>query len=544
MKPETVIYRARKIVTMDRSNPTATHVAVREGRILAVGDDATVSAWGAARRDDRYKDVVLLPGFVEGHSHAWTGIVWAKPYVGYHDRVDPDGKIWKGCASIEAVVERLREAASAMTDADAVLSAWGFDPIYFGMRRVGAADLDRVSGTRPVVVRHSNGHVMSINSAMMKRAGLHRGINAQGLMRDDNGEPTGELKGIPLQFMVMKAAGTSYEDELSDPATLPIFARAAKRVGVTTVTDLGNAMPPNLLDAYARITSDPAFCLRVSVAFRGQLQSIDEGIARLKTLVTQGNDKLHFGIVKFVADGSIQGLSARLKWPGYISGVPNGLWYMAPEQIDDYVHAYHAAGFQVHVHTNGDEASEVVIEAVEKALARTPRWDHRHTLQHCQMADEAQFRRMKALGMCANIFANHIFYWGDEHARFTMGPDKARRIDAVGSAIRCGVPVTIHSDTPVTPLDPLFTAWCAVNRLTNSGKVLGPEERISVADALRLITLGAAYTLKLDHVVGSIEIGKFADFAVLADDPLAVEPEKLKEVEVLGTVFGGNPNPV
>jgi hypothetical protein len=158
------------------------------------------------------------------------------------------------------------------------------------------------------------------------------------------------------------------------------------------------------------------------------------------------------------------------------------------------------------------------------------------------MADEAQFRRMKSLGMCANIFANHIYYWGDEHARYTMGPDKARRIDAVGSALRCGVPVTIHSDTPVTPLDPLFTAWCAVNRLTNSGKILGPEERISVADALRLITLEAAYTLKLDHAIGSIEVGKLADFAVLEDDPLAVEPERLKDIKVLGTVFDGKPN--
>src|SRR6185437_12081496 len=132
---------------------------------------------------------------------------------------------------------------------------------------------------------------------------------------------------------------------------------------------------------------------------------------------------------------------------------------------------------------------------------------HRHTLQHCQMADAAQFRRMARLGVCANLFANHIYYWGDAHYALTMGPDRAERMDACATALKHGVPLAIHSDAPITPLGPLFTAWCAVNRLTASGRVLGAEEKIGVRDALRTITVGAAYTLKLDHEIGSIECG-------------------------------------
>ena len=161
-----------------------------------------------------------------------------------------------------------------------------------------------------------------------------------------------------------------------------------------------------------------------------------------------------------------------------------------------------------------------MIDAIEAAQTAHYRPDHRHTLQHCQMADASLFRRMAKLGICANLFANHVYYWGDQHAAITMGPDRARRMDACATALREGVLLAIHSDAPVTPLAPLFTAWCAVNRITASGNILGPEERISASEALYAITLGAAYTLHMDHLIGSIETGKYADFAVLENDPL------------------------
>jgi hypothetical protein len=194
---------------------------------------------------------------------------------------------------------------------------------------------------------------------------------------------------------------------------------------------------------------------------------------------------------------------------------------------------------QVHTHTNGDEATELALDCMAQALQGHGGADHRFTLQHVQLADAAQFRRMKALGLCANLFANHHYYWGDQHHAITVGPERAARMNACATALREGVPLAIHSDAPITPLGPLFTAWCAVNRLSASGRVLGEHERIGVADALRAITLGAAYTLKLDAEIGSIECGKRADFCVLDDDPTDVAPEALKDVRVWGTVQGG-----
>lgn len=538
----TTVFRARRILTMDPACPEATHVAVRDGRVLAVGGEAEARAWGGPiAEDDRFRDLVLLPGLVEGHCHAWEGGVWSHAYAGRFDRTDPDGRLWPGCGSIEAAIARLAEAARAAPPGETVF-AWGFDPIYFGERRVTAAELDTVAADRPVVLLHSNGHVMNVNTVVLERSGLST-ANIEGVLRDAAGRATGELREMAAKYMAYKVAGNPSLGMMERPETLRRFARQATRVGVTTATDLYTDLPDRVVEAYVAATRAEDFPLRLLPALNGQAGRPEEGIGKIARLRGLNHDRLRFGLVKLMTDGSIQGFSGRLKWPGYVGGRPNGIWNIEPEALKEVLHAYHAAGLQCHVHTNGDEASEAAIEAVEAALARTPRWDHRHTLQHCQMADAAQFRRMAALGICANLFANHVHYWGEQHAAMTMGPDKARRMDACATALREGVPLAIHSDAPVTPLAPLFTAWCAVNRITAAGRVLGPEERIPVAAALRAITLGAAYTLRLDGEVGSIEVGKRADFCVLAEDPLAVRPEALKDVPVWGTVVGGAPFP-
>ena len=157
------------------------------------------------------------------------------------------------------------------------------------------------------------------------------------------------------------------------------------------------------------------------------------------------------------------------------------------------------------------------------------------------MAGEAQFRRMSALGVGVNLFANHLWYFGDAHYEATIGPDRAMRMDACRSALANRVPLTIHSDAPVTPMNPIFTAWCAANRKTPKGRVLGEYQKLTLKEALYAITLGGAYSLNMDAEVGSIETGKRADFAVLQSDPMELGAEGLKDVKVLDTVLSGRP---
>jgi predicted amidohydrolase YtcJ len=535
----TTVYRARRIVTMNPSQPSATHVAVRDGRILGAGTLEELKGWGKFELDERFADKVILPGFVEGHSHAFEGGVWKFPYVGYFDRTSPEGTRSPGLKSIEEVVAALSAFEKTMPKDGSTLLAWGFDPIYFGGRRMDLADLDKVSTARPVVIIHSNFHVMNANTPVFAKAGITRQTNVHGIVKNAAGEPTGELQEMTAKYMGYKAAGVELAAILSDEQAVWRFARVAQLAGVTTATDLHNELPESTVEAYLRATGSVEFPIRLLPAFAAASVPPEQGVPRMQALMKRNNDKLRFQLIKIVTDGSIQGLSARMRWPGYYDGTPNGVWNVGPDDIDRILLAYHRVGFQVHIHTNGDEASEVAIEAVEKALVAAPRWDHRHTLQHAQMADAGQFRRMAALGICANLFANHLFYWGDIHYARTLGPERAERMDACGTALRTGVPFAIHCDAPVTPIGPLFTAWCAVNRLTASGRTLGEAEKISVHDALHAVTLGAAYTLKLDEELGSIDVGKRADFAILDDDPLTVAPEKIKDIGVWGTVLGG-----
>jgi predicted amidohydrolase YtcJ len=543
----TTIYSARQIITMNASRPTATHVAVREGRILGVGPIEELKGWGPHAVDDRFADKVLMPGLVEAHAHLMAGGLWRYTYCGYFDLRDPDGRNWPGGRTLEAVIGQLSSASARQ--ADGPLLGWGFDPIYFGDQRVSRHDLDRVSTARAVGVLHASGHILNVNSFVLEKAGLLRtGVEHPGMPLGADGLPTGELKGPDAMAAAFAIVGLDRSFLSGDEFGVRAFAKLAVRAGVTTSTDLAATLLEPELASLLSITAEDDYPLRLVPLLRLIGMTPAQAVERSVALSSRSTERLRLGRIKVVADGSIQGFSARMRWPGYFNGAPNGLWYTAPETIRECYTLALQNGVQVHTHTNGDEATELALDCLAAALKAAPTRDHRFNLQHCQLADAAQFRRMKALDMCVNLFANHHFYWGDQHYSTTVGPERAERMNACATAQRSGVPFTIHSDAPVTPLGPLFTAWCAVNRLTASGRVLGANERISVADALQAITLGAAYTLKLDHEIGSIESGKRADFCVLDDDPTAVPPEQLKDVRVWGTVQGGRvfqaPQPV
>ena len=537
---KTTVYSAKNIVTMNAQKPDASHVAVRDGRILAVGSSDEVATWGPYELDEQFADKVLFPGLVEGHAHTMEGTLWRYVYCGYFDRMDPSGTTHRGNRSIDTVLEALKAAEAKMDDPDSPLTGWQLDPIYLENKPVTRAQLDNVSATRPIGVLNASGHILYANSKALELASLlKKGVNHPGIPLGADGLPTGELKGPDAMAPVSVHVGMSGSIADVDERGLRDFARLCVRTGVTTVTDLAAKLDPDSVDMMLRVTGEPSFpaCVVPLRFFLGlSPKELVPEVARLKKLST---DRLSLGRIKLVADGSIQGYSARLRWPGYHNGAPNGLWYVTPEQMLELYELALEAGLQIHTHTNGDQATQLAIEKLELALRKHPSNDHRFVLQHCQLADRAQFTHMAALGMSVNLFANHQFYWGDEHYNLTVGPDRALRMNAARTALDCGVPLAVHSDAPITPLGPFFTAWCAVNRLTRSGRVQGEHEKITVDEALWAITMGAAHSLHMDGLVGSIEVGKRADFAVLESDPRAANPEELKDVEIWGTVQGG-----
>lgn len=544
-EPVTVL-TAAAIHTMDPQVPRAEAIAIRGDRILALGDPQTLLAtYPGSRLDERYADRVLLPGFVEAHAHVSGGPMGGPHYLGYFPRMAPDGSMLAGSTSMEQVLANLARFAEQTPPGEPVM-ARGLDMLFHPGSTLTRSDLDAIASDRAVVVLHASGHVATVSTFVLEAAGLDASTEIVGVVKDDDGVPTGELQELAAMAPAFGVLGTaplaeSRVDDIVD------FALDCRNHGVTTATDLAsNAIATDEgLAPYQEAAGRDDFPLRlVPFLFAGGRHTVPEATAaaeRAVELSGRSAAKLHLGAVKLMLDGSIQQFTASLLEPGYVSGATEGVWNVPPDFFVDQLRPFLQRGVLVHTHCNGDGATEVFVNAMATLLAEAPHPDHRATVTHSQLTTQAQYRRMAQLGMCANVFSNHIWYWGDQHIDFTVGPDRAKRMNAARSALDAGLPaVALHCDSPVTPIDPLATASYAVDRLTPTGRSFGEHERISIPEALHAVTLGPAIMLKLDHLVGSLAPGKYADLAVLDADPYqAPDGATLRDISVLGTVVGG-----
>lgn len=272
------------------------------------------------------------------------------------------------------------------------------------------------------------------------------------------------------------------------------------------------------------------------------MQVADAVLAGEMTLPEASGPDLWIGAIKLIADGSIQGYTGYLSEPYFVPPGDDpefrGYPRIARDELRERITRYHAAGFQVAVHGNGDASIEDILDAFEHAFNAHPREDVRPIIIHAQMARADQLDRMAELEVLPSFFSLHTFYWGDRHRRLFMGPERAARMSPAATALEKGVRFTIHCDSPVVPLEPLRLVWSAVNRRTRSGFIVGPAERIDVMQALRAVTIDAAYSMFLDEDLGSLEVGKFADLAILSGSPLDA-PETIDQLSVVETIRGG-----
>ncbi len=516
---------------MNPAMPEASAFVVFEGRFLAVGSGDEINRWaedGAEVVDLKGKTVA--PGFIETHNHLSS---YAMTLLAADCRPEANDRI-------EDVKAHLGEKVGKAEPGEWI-KGWGYDDTLIAEKRhLTRTDLDEVSSQHPILVHHISGHLAYANSKALEIAGIgpETPQPAGGkIHKDERDAPTGLL----LEPAAMKLVASHIPTPtLSDfKRAFPEAVRYCHQCGVTSIHDsaIGYAGDAReVFQTYRELDEGGELNLRVYLTIMHDHYDklIALGLGR-----GFGSDSLQLGCVKLFQDGSIQGLTAALgedyhNRPGF-----RGDLIIPQEGLDRLVDTYHRAGLQLAVHANGDRAIESVLQAMEKAQKSCPRSDSRHMIIHCQTASNDHIRRMKALGVIPNYFVNHVYYWGDRHLSTFLGPQRARRIDPLGSSLNAGLEFVLHSDLPVTPLDPIFSIHTAVNRLTRQGKVLGPEERIPVLEALKAYTVTAAKCSFEEHLKGSIEQGKLADFIVLSDNPLTCVPEKIKDIRVLATVMGG-----
>ena len=269
----------------------------------------------------------------------------------------------------------------------------------------------------------------------------------------------------------------------------------------------------------------------------------EEAMAFMETLDTieaYNADNLHFlpKQVKLFSDGAIYSQLMQMK-DGYTDG-HHGEWMTPLDLFREQLLMYWENDYKIHVHSNGDLGQQMVIDLVQEFQESNPRKDHRTTLHHMGYFDEAMARQIADLGMEASVNPYYLWALADKYSEFGLGPERAENLVALKLLTDNAVPLSFHSDFSMAPAEPLTLAWTAVNRETSQGSKFSQDQRISVFNAMKAITLDAARCLNLENELGSIKEGKVANFTILRQNPFEIDPAKIKDIEVTGVVYKGN----
>ncbi len=530
----TDIYRNGNIITVNDEQPLADAVAVRDGKILAVGtEDEVAAAAGAGATVKDLDGKTLIPGLIDAHGHITYA---AQTVVDVNLSSPPVGD----AQSIDDVVQLLAARKAEQPEAPWIFG-WGYDDSLLEERRHPTRDdLDKVAADIPIAIRHVSGHLMVCNTMCLELAGISAQTeNPKGgvIRRKANSkEPNGVLEESALGLL---ASAIPHPDVTASLKLLQPTQAYYASYGITTVQD--------------GATSPQEVKLLTQAAKQGELY-LDVVAYLYQQFVGVAGDDFkpareysgHFRIagIKLVLDGSPQGKTAWLTKPYF--KVPKGqnedyrgYAILDDADVEKHIRTAYANGMQVQAHANGDAAADQLIKVVAAVNADVKPGDQRTVMIHAQTAREDQLDQMQAEGILPSYFVSHTFFWGDWHRDSVLGPERAARISPLKSTLDRGMRFTTHNDTPIVPPDMMRLLWSAVTRETRSGQVLGKAQRISPLDALKSMTINAAYQYFEEDSKGSIEVGKLADFAVLSANPLTVEPGKIKDIQVLETIKEG-----
>jgi predicted amidohydrolase YtcJ len=530
------IYEGGRLVTMDPARPRAHRIGVLDGRI--VGFDEELDGVGAARTVD-LGGACAVPGFNDSHHH-----------VSMRGRrlraLDLRSHV---VTSLDQLYAAVAQAAAALPR-DAWLHASGYDQNLIGAHPL-AERLDEVTGGRPIWIEHVSAHMGVANTEAFARAGFPRrdgvpDVEGGHVVRGPDGRPAGLLqeRAMPLvrsAFEPLPVAEIEANIAEASRVALAEGLTSATEPGIGTIDGLGNS--PLDLHAFQRARESGALGVRMTlmpyvtalhaVAGEDGLRGLDLGLRS-----GFGDQWLRIGPVKILTDGSLIGRSAAMTCCYAGEDDNTGFMLFEPQDMAPMLIGAHRAGWQVAAHAIGDAAIDHVLDVYEQAQRDHPRPDTRHRIEHFAVADDRQIARAAALGVVAVPQGRFITELGDG-MRAALGPERSEHCYRMRSLLDAGMVLPGSSDAPVVDGAPLLGIHDMVNRRTRSGQELAPGERVTVEQALRAYTHGSAYAVHEEHRKGTLTTGALADFTVLSEDLLAVEPEGIGGIDVLATVVGG-----
>ena len=535
------IFFGGPVVTVNAKNEEAQALAVRDGKIAAVGKkEAVLKDWqGSATQMIDLKGQTLMPGFVEPHIHilmtAMTEVLWLNlsNFSAQYDTLDTLSQ------KLKAHLKNLPKGQW--------LTAFGVDPSRTTpfMAELNADILDKVSTEVPIVVMNQSGHIAYVNHKAFEMAGINDKTPNPGdggiYLKDAQGRLTGVVVEASAILSVLKNMPPPTEADLVQAMQKTAKYIASKGVTTSAEITLGLMLGlENEMKLFKAITHGEGFPIRVRAYLYGPL--LANGVKGVKP--NDGDDRLRFVGIKFVSDGSTQGLTAALNQPyDYPKGTQSrGNLDYKDEEIYQQMKPLFDQGWQIATHANGDRTIEQTLNNYSKLLAGTkdPK-SRRLRIEHFTINTPEQVKRAAQFGVIPGFTIGHVDYWGEAFHNHIVGPERANRIDPSASFKKEGARFTYHSDSPVSNVGPLNYITEGAGRLWQKAprKVLGPDERVSVDDAIRAVTIDAAYGMFSDDKIGSLEVGKQADLVVLEKNPRKTPIEQIRNIKVRSTWIDG-----
>ncbi|CAH0529065.1 N-substituted formamide deformylase [Allocatenococcus thiocycli] len=531
------IYVGGEIITVNDSELTTEALAIKNGRILAVGKESELMKL----RDDHTKIVdldgkTIIPGFIDGHGHVFnTGIQALSANL----LADPDGNV----NSIALLQEELRSwVAKPENGKHGIILGFGYDDSQLKeQRHPTRQELDEVSKDLPVLIIHQSGHLATLNTKALELAGLTaESTDPDGgkIRRESDGKtPNGVLEETAFfgTLLPLFAKLNAKENEVIFKAGMELYAS----FGYTTAQE-GRASTSAVKTMYDLAQSGK---LPIDVAAYPDIQVAQEVISP-PYYSSEYSNGFRVAGAKLNLDGSPQGKTAWLTEPYLVPPVGQEKGYkgypsMSDEQAAELIELAHRNGWQLLTHVNGDAAIDQLLNGIEASEKKHGVPDRGFIAIHAQTARKDQVERFKHLGVFPSFFPMHTFYWGDWHMNSVLGKDRAENISPTGWARDLGMIYTSHHDSPVALPNSMRVYSATVNRVSRTGHVLGPKQRVSALDGLKSQTLWAATQYKEEKSKGSLEVGKLADLVILSENPLTAKPETLADIKVLETIKEG-----
>ena len=519
--PDYVVINA-KVFTINEDQPQAEAFAVKGDRFTAVGsssDMRNLASSGTEIIDA--EGMTVVPGFIDAHSHPAS--------AGVNELVQVNADL----RSITEIKEVLRQRA-AITQEGQWVRAFKYDDTKLAEGRpINRFDIDEVVPNHPAVVGHRGGHTGVYNSMALALAGVTSETpDPPGgrFYRDSNGVLTGLAAERARYVFNSLIPSDSTREQRRDGVKL--ITELMTKAGLTSVHQTGASR--NDMIAYQDARADGGMRFRMYLFPRVQLF---EDLVNAGIRSGFGDEVLRIGAVKFSADGSASERTMRMSTP--FEGRPDdyGILTMSQEEIHEAVENAHRNDFQIGIHANGDVTIEMVLNAYERVQRLWPRNDPRHRIEHCSLVNPALLQRIKDLGVIPAPFYTYVHYHGNKWVEY--GEEKMRWMFAHKSFLDYNIPVAPASDYTPGPFEPMMALQSMVTRKDFDGRVWGPNQRITIDQAMRICTLNGAYASFEENIKGSITAGKLADFVILADDPHDVDPDNIKNIEIVRTVVGG-----